>query len=848
MQKEVELVFDRGKMASLGIGEEMVKGIIQGSAIKVPLGLFELDQAEKAIVVDGNMATIENLNQLTIPLPPGSAGMAQGMASVQLKDIAKLEVLEKAESVSRTNGKASIGINVTKSGAANTVDVVNAVKEQAKQFEQSHPGVEIVTMLDQGEPIEQSVSTMVDKALYGALFAMMIILLFLRNVRTTIISIVSIPLSLLITLFILKEMDISLNMMSLGAMTVAIGRVVDDSIVVIENNYRRLRLHTESLKGKALVIDATREMFLPIMSSTLVCIAVFVPLGTVSGPIGQLFTPFALTMVFALLASLLVAVTVVPILTHMMFRKGMKSRSRRREKTGSLAAGYRRLLQWTLNHKLWTAGFAVAVLVGSLLLASVVGVSFLPEEEQKYAMVTYSPGAGELLSDVEQTALQAETMILQRKGVTNLQYSVGAETPFSPGPSKAGLFYVQYDKDTADFESEKKKLIADLEGLGAPGAWGTMDFSGGLGGSKLSLFVYGSDMDEIQPAVEQIQALLQADDSFDKVKSSISETYDQYTLVADQRKLSQWGLTAGQIAMRLSPVRERSAVAEVRVEDRSYPVYVHTDQQPYRSLDEIGRSTLMSPYGAEVAVKDVVRVEEGKTAGSVTRKNGQLYAEVSADVVVKDVGKASSNIQEQIDQLKLPPSVKVDFGGVTEQINETFTQLGLAMAAAIGIVYFLLVLTFGGALTPFVILFSLPFIAIGAIAGLYVSGETISAPAMMGALMLIGIVVTNAIVLIDRVINKEKEGLPTREALLEAAGTRLRPILMTALATIFALLPLALGFEGTEGSLISKGLGVTVIGGLLSSTLLTLIIVPLVYEWFAKFRRAPLQEQLNGQE
>jgi HAE1 family hydrophobic/amphiphilic exporter-1 len=274
-------------------------------------------------------------------------------------------------------------------------------------------------------------------------------------------------------------------------------------------------------------------------------------------------------------------------------------------------------------------------------------------------------------------------------------------------------------------------------------------------------------------------------------------------------------------------------------------VFVSVDQRQFQSIEEIKDSMITSPLGFEMPLRDLVTVEEGVTAGSVTRKNGQLFAEVTASIIVSDVGRASTDLQSQVDELDMPSTVRVDFGGVTEQINDTFTQLGLAMAAAVGIVYFLLVITFGGAITPFVILFSLPFIAIGSLLGLFVADETISAPAMMGALMLIGIVVTNAIVLIDRVINKEKEGLSTRDALIEAAGTRLRPILMTALATIGALLPLALGFEGTEGSLISKGLGVTVIGGLLSSTLLTLVIVPIVYEFFAKFRRTKENEEIQ---
>ncbi|MFC0332171.1 efflux RND transporter permease subunit [Paenibacillus sepulcri] len=884
--KEVQLTFNKDKMAELGLSEDTVKGIVQASAVKAPLGLFEMDKTEKAIVVDGNVTTLDQLKNIEIPAIPsgaggtsqqgaaggsgqaagapgggsaaGNAGTGQGavnqapqgaqapteIPTVKLSEIANIELVSMPESISRTNGEPSIGINITKSSDANTVDVVNAVKDETAQFQKEHAEIKSLVMLDQGKPIEESVSTMIDKALFGALFAVIVILLFLRNFRTTIISIISIPLSLVIALLLLQQMDITLNIMTLGAMTVAIGRVVDDSIVVIENNYRRMSLRSEKLRGKALITEATREMFMPILSSTLVTIAVFLPLGTVTGPIGQIFMPFALTMVFALLASLLVAITVVPMMTHLMFRKGLKESQKHEERPGVIAVRYRKILGWALNHKLITFIGAIVILAASFFLVPKIGVSFLPEEPEKYAMVTYSPGPGKTLADVEQTSLDAEKLIMERAGVTNLQYSVGGQSPFGASSGKSALFYVQYESDVKDFNAEKDKLVEALKTVEPSGNWGQMNLGGGgLGGSQLSLSVYGDSFDAIKPVVTQIEDLMKKDSSFEKVDNSLSQQYQQYTLVADQQKLSKLGLTAGQIVMKLSPVRERPVLTQVTVDDKDYNVYVQVDTKQYGSISDIENETITSPLGVTVPLKDVIKVEEGTSADTVSRKDGKLYVGVSANIVSKDVNKASTDLKAEIDKIELPANVTVDFGGVAEQINETFTQLGLAMAAAIAIVYLLLVITFGGALTPFAILFSLPFTIIGALVGLYLAGETISAAAMMGALMLIGIVVTNAIVLLDRVLHMEKAGLSTREALIEAAGTRLRPILMTALATIGALLPLVLGFEGGSGGLISKGLGVTVIGGLASSTVLTLLIVPIVYEFLAKFRRKPAIEE-----
>lgn len=876
--KEVRLNFDEAKMQQLGLSEDTVKGIVQASALRVPLGLFDLEQSQKAVVVDGNITTVDDLKNLAIPAMPsasaagagagaagagagaagagagaagndaaagagapqgGMAGIPAGIPTVKLGDIAKIEVIGQAESISRTNGAESIGIQIVKDNDANTVDVANLVKDKADELGKQYSHIDFTVLLDQGKPITDSVNTMLSKALFGALFAVLIILLFLRNIRSTIISIISIPLSLLIAVLALKQMDITLNMMTLGAMTVAIGRVVDDSIVVIENIYRRLSLTGEKLKGGKLIIAATREMFVPIMSSTIVTIAVFLPLAFVSGMVGELFKPFAYTMVFSLLASLLVAITLVPALAHTLFRKGLNKKHDHDSNPKGMARGYQRILNWSLSHKLITFGLAIVLLVGSLFLYPLVGVSFLPEQEDKYVMVTYSPAPGDRLEDVQEKMQKAEQYVLAQEDMDKMQYSVGGSNPLGVGSSNSALFYIEYKKDTKHFEDVKEKLLLGLKNEVPDGEWGDMSemMTGGMGGSTLSVNVFGDNLEQIKPVSDEILKLVQEDTkNFEKGETSLSTAYDQYTLVADQQKLSSLGLTPGQIAMKLSPVRERPVLTEVKLDGKDYKVYIETEKNAYTSIQDMENETLTSPLGMEVPIKEVAKVEKGSSPDSIMRIDGKTVVEVSAKIVATDVQKASSSLQDKIDAMDKPEGIKVSFGGVTEQINDTFGQLGLAMAAAVAIVYFVLVVTFGGGLAPFAILFSLPFIVIGAMIGLLIGGETLNVSALMGVLMLIGIVVTNAIVLIDRVIHKEREGLSTRDALLEAGATRLRPILMTALATIGALLPLVLGWEHSAG-IISRGLGITVIGGLISSTLLTLVIVPVVYEFLMKFRR-----------
>ena len=869
--KEVSLKFNQEKLNQYGLTEDTVKGIIQGSSLRVPLGLFEMDKAQKAVVVDGNITTVEDLKNVTIPVMPtgatgatgagapgaGSAGASgagagnaagagaaggaanMGLPTVKLGELATIEVVGNSESISRTNGKESIGIQIVKANDANTVDVVNGVKDKTEELKAQYKGIDLTVLLDQGKPIEDSVNTMLSKAVFGALFAVIIILVFLRNIRSTIISIISIPLSLLIAVLCLRQMDITLNMMTLGAMTVAIGRVVDDSIVVIENIYRRLSLSGEKLKCRELISAATREMFVPIMSSTIVTIAVFLPLALVSGMVGELFLPFALTMVFALLASLVVAITLVPAMAHSLFRNGLKGKKTHSEKPDRMSAGYQKILNWCLSHKLVTFGVAVILLAGSLFLIKPIGVSFMPSQEDKTVMLTYSPKAGQRTEEVQEQGLKAEKYILAQQHVDKMQYSIGGGGPMGMGgSSNSGLFFIVYDSNTPDFENVKEKLIEGLTAEVPDGVWGDMSamMSGGMGGSTLTVNVFGDELDQIKPVADEIAKIVQADTTnFKDGETSLKEAYDQYTIVADQEKLSSLGLTAGQIAMKLAPAGTRPVLTEVEMDGKNYKVYIETDKETYKSIKEMEEATLTSPLGISVPIGQVAKIENGSSPDSITRMDGNMQVDITAEIISSDVNSASNLVKEKVDAMELPDGVTVSFGGVTEQINDTFGQLGIAMAAAIAIVYFVLVVTFGGGLAPFAILFSLPFTVIGVLVALLIAGETLNVSSLMGALMLIGIVVTNAIVLIDRVIHKEKEGMTTRQALLEAGGTRLRPILMTALATIGALLPLVTGLENSAG-IISKGLGVTVIGGLISSTLLTLVVVPVVYEFLMKFR------------
>ena len=791
--------------------------------------------------------TAAELEEMLIPVTPSETVQ---VPFVKLSDIAEIEVIGKVESVSRTNGADAIAIQVLKHPQANTVDVVNEVKSLMEEEQERIDGLVVDVTLDQGEPIEKSVATMVEKALFGGAIAILIILLFLRDVKSTLISIVSIPVSIFMAFLLLNWMDITLNIMTLGAVTVAIGRVIDDSIVVVENIYRRLHLKEEMLTGRALVREATLEMFKPILSSTLVTVAVFAPLIFVGGMVGELFMPFALTMTFALGASLIVAVTIVPAMSHFLFRKKLyseKTESGHKE-VGKLANWYKGALNWSLNHKIITSILAVVLLVGSLGLTPLIGFSFLGSEEDKVMYLTYTPKAGELRDETLANVEEVEATMMDRDDIDIVQLSVtdgaDAQMAMMGGGSDGVLMYLIFDPDMEDFPEARSEVEDYVFNIGQSGEWKSQNFTtGAMASNEISYTFSSENLDNLNDAVKMVEDVMSGTDSLENVSSTAEEAFVEHTLKVSQDELLQYGLTAGQIVMMLSPQFEE-VLTNVEKDGKTLDVIVKQEQQEQpKSIDELLATEVPTALGTTMPLSELVEVEEGTTLNTLARSKGEYYASVSGTVIGDDISKATAEVDEAISDVELPNGVTMEVAGVTADMEETFTQLGLAMLAAIAIVYFILVVTFGEGVAPFSILFSLPFAVIGAFVGLLWAGETISVPVMMGLLMLIGIVVTNAIVLVDRILHMERDGLTMREAILEAGATRLRPILMTAIATIGALIPLAI--DG-GGGLISKGLAITVIGGLTSSTLLTLIIVPIVYEVLSKiFKKNRREVQEN---
>lgn len=751
---------------------------------------------------------------------------------ISLSELAEIEIsATDASALSRINGNDSVVIDIIKSQEANTVDVTDAVKEKMENIENKLPeGTKVDILFDQSVMVKESVNSMLKEGILGAVFASIVILFFLRNVRSTVISVISIPLSILITLAFLKQLDITLNILTLGALAIAVGRVVDDSIVVIENVYRHLQKSQD--KNVELIKVATKEVGNAITSSTLTTAAVFLPLGLVDGMIGIIFKPFAFTVVIALLASLFVAVTVVPMMAKFMLLKGQVKEEVHKE--GKVLKGYKKLLQWTLNHKFVTLFLAVLLFVGSLGLIPLIGTSFMPTSEEKYISIDISYPVGTELQKTNEKVMEVEKLLEIDKNIIMYQTTVGsAQGSMSMMGGNSGTnegnIFVQFE-ETVNLDNVIDDYKEKLTKIKGESSIDVMESSteGDSGANSLEVVVTGVSKDKIKEGAKQITDELKEFKGLENVKNNVTESKPEILIDVNQEKASKLGLSAAQIGGTMRELLGTSNVGTIRVEKENLELKLGLKIDPINKINDIQELKFTSALGDKVLLKDIAEVSEVPGPVTIYTKNGEEYASVTATIKDKDTGAVTMAVQEKINELTLPKGVDVKIGGTIEQMNESFAQLGIAIAVAIGAVYLVMVITFGEARAPFAILFSLPLAAIGGFLGLYIAGIPLDMPAMIGFLMLIGIVVTNAIVLLDRVQHQRAEGVPVREALIEAGMVRLRPIIMTALATIGALSPLAIGIS--KGSLMSQSLAVVVIGGLTTSTLLTLVIVPVVFE------------------
>jgi len=755
--------------------------------------------------------------------------------------------------VTRTNGKPSLTINVLKDDKSNTVNVANAVVAKGKEIAGNlGNGLQLTPVFDQSDFIERSINQLRDKALIGGALAIIVVFLFLMAVRASLVTAISIPLSMLIGFMAMRLSGITINLLTLSAMSIAVGRLIDDSIVMVEVIYRRLQ-RGEGFREAA--INGAKEIATPITAATLATVAIFLPLMFVGGIVGELFIPFALTVTFAMLASLLVALMVVPTLSN--FLVGRKAKAKVSQPWYQKV--YTPVLKWALGHRALILIIAGVLFVGSLGLLPIVGTSFMSGMSEKMLIVDIQMPPGTDIRVTSGVAAEVEALLDGNKEIKDYYTTVGTSTSLTGaigtaagGGDNTAQINVYLDPG-ADMDKEAEALrLACKDITGGEGiAVSTSESAAGaeMGFSGVDISIQGEDPDAIAQTTSELYTRLGGVKGLANLESELTMVVPKLDIAISDSKVAALGLSPEQkqrLQQEVYLLKMGGNVpgVEVNINGASHPVFIKGVAKGLSGIEEA--ETLRISWPHSVALEDVADVALLQRPTHISHTDLKLSATIRGAITEKDVGAVNRAIQGKINDLSAHEGVEVKMGGVAEEMSSTFSRMGIAIIAAIFISFVVVVVMMRSVLNPLIIMVSLPLASIGAFLGLLIGGYTLGVSGMMGMLMLVGIVLTNAIVLIAVVEQLRQGGMNTYDALVQGGQTRLRPILMTALTTIFAMVPLALGVG--SGTVIAAELAVVVIGGLFSSTLLTLLVIPVLYSLTERLRRhAPLpSDSLRG--
>ncbi|MEU1939678.1 efflux RND transporter permease subunit [Streptomyces coeruleorubidus] len=841
---QVTVTPDEAKLAKAGLTSQALAQALQAGGATVPAGSFDEGGANRTVQVGGGFTSLKQIQDLMVTGEPGTG------KPVRLGNVATVKQQEApADSITRTDGRPSLAVAVTMDRDGSAVAISDAVQDKLPDLRKDlGSGANLTVVSDQGPAVSKSIKGLTTEGALGLLFAVLVILVFLASIRSTLVTAVSIPLSVVLALIVLWTRDLSLNVLTLGALTIAIGRVVDDSIVVLENIKRHLGYGEER---NSAILNAVREVAGAVTSSTLTTVAVFLPIGLVGGMVGELFGSFSLTVTAALLASLLVSLTVVPVLSYWFLRppKGTpedadeaRRLAEEKEAKSRLQRIYVPVLRFATRRRLTSVAIAIVVLVGTFGMAPLLKTNFFDQGEVEVLTVKQELKPGTSLEATNAQAEKVEQLLGDTEGVKNYQVTIGSSgfmAAFGGGTDTNQASYQVTLDDSASYEDVQDRVEKGLAGLKGIGTT-TITAGDGFGAQDLSVVVKAADAGVLRTAAEEVRKTVASLDDVTDVTSDLATSVPRISVKAND-KAAAAGFNDQTLGAAVAQAVRGTNAAKAVLDDTERDVVIRS-AKPATTLKQLQDLRLGAVKLGDIAT---VKLVDGPV--SMTRIDGQRAATITAKPTGDNTGAVSTKLQSEINALKLPDGATASIGGVSEDQEEAFANLGLAMLAAIAIVFMLLVGTFRSLVQPLILLVSIPFAATGAIGLLVATDTPMGVPAMIGMLMLIGIVVTNAIVLIDLINQYRKQGYGVVEAVVEGGRHRLRPILMTALATIFALLPMALGITG-EGGFIAQPLAVVVIGGLVTSTLLTLLLVPTLYAMFElrKERRAKKRAAKKG--
>ena len=846
LEKEIRVTVDADKLAGYGLTTTRLAQYLAAENMNLPSGSLSQGSSSIQIRTIGEFTSIDEIRNLSIMTGTG--------ALIRLSDVATVEEVEvDLNSFTYIDGNKGILILIDKQSTANLVDVSRKVQAEMDSIQLANPDLNLVVLSDTADYIEVSISNITETAFLSALIAFFVLLVFLKNPTTSLIVAVSIPTSILATFALMYLSNMTLNLISMGGLAIGIGMLVDNSIVVLDSIYQ---YYEDGHPPKEAAEAGAKEVSMAIFASTMTTVAVFLPIAFVQGAVGQMLQNLAFTVVFSLLSSFVVAVTFVPMACSLLLQRDrLKKPMTNPILTGVLSFwdkildnindAYGKFLKWALSHRQFTVALVVVIFISSLGVIPLAGVDFMAPMDQGMAEISIELPSGTNLKTTEEVVIEALYRMEDISEIETLYANVGSGM-LSSSASSATISIIltpraERERSTNEVCDEIQYLLGDIPGIDLTVL--TSDSAmGSLSGSDVSFNIYGYNNDVLMGIETNVISILKKVPGLKDIEGSTSETVPEASVIIDRTKASQYGITTATIAGALNTAISGTTATQYKVNNTELDVVIRYDKDQVNYLTDLHNLMVPSAYGSLIPLSDVAKIQINESATSIYRENQKNYISISLNTDGISTSEAQVLIDETLADYNFPDGYYYAASGTLEMMNDAFNSLYLCMVVAVLLVYMIMASQFESFRYPFIIMFSMPLAITGGIFGLFITGHTITVPAFLGFVMLVGMVVNNGIVLVDYANQLMDTGLKAYDALCLAGPRRLRPILMTTLTTIFGLIPMAI--STAEGSEMMQSLAIGVIFGLLFSTVITLVLIPVLYYWMdnGKQRRMSKKE------
>lgn len=835
---EIEVAVNQNSLATYGLSINQLSQLLSASNINLPGGNVNKGEQKLAVRVVGEFNSLDEIKNMPITLATGDVIRLQDVATVKLnrKDIS---------AISRTNGKDSINISVQKQSGKNTVQVADLINKEIENLRKDYPNVEIDVVLDSSTMIRDSIDTVVNNVLMGSVLAIVILYIFLKNIRTTLIIGTSIPISLIASFILLYFNGITLNMMTLGGLALAVGMLVDSAIVVLENIYR---FRSEGYSRKEAAIKGASEVGMAITASTLTTIAVFLPIVFIDGMIGTIFKDFALTVTLSLAASLIVALTFIPMLSSKILKVESEKTDGKKRKlefiykifdniSNKMENIYKGLLIKSLQRRKTTIFISIVIFVVSIASLVGVGMEFFPTTDEGTISINISMPVGTQTDKIDGIAHIVEEKLTPIKEInkvfTNISSGnvlMGGQAGSNSGSISVGLVKLnERNRSTDEVAEEIRNIVKDIPGAEIS-VQGTSSMAMMTSGSPISISIKGSELKVLEEISNDFKNIIESVEGTRETKTSFSEGVPEVEILINKERSATYGLTTAQVASAVRGAATGTTATRYKDNGEEIDVVLRSVGDVTESLSNFEQIDITTPTGINIPLSQVADISVVKSPVSISRENQEKVVTVNSQIVGRDLRSIVTDINAELQEYQLPEGYYYSMGGENKEMMEAFSQLLLALGLAVILIYMVMAAQFESLIHPFVIMFTIPLAFSGGALALFITGRAFGVTAFIGIIMLAGIVVNNGIVLIDYINILRSEGKERTEAITIAGPVRLRPILMTTLTTILGLVPLALGIG--EGAELQAPMATVVIGGLVLSTVLTLVFVPVLYTIF----------------